>query len=373
MKVGIPCTDATGEQARLSIPSGQAPFFALWDTATDRLEFHSNPLETVMQDPNAPTTTLSSPAQRIAIGALKHLKILCISEIGWFDNATLLADVQAAGGMGVNQYQLPWPPFGELHADNAAGSSALIEAETVEGTRHRLLFDTGWNPAWMERRFAEEGVDRLLADGAIDCLVISHEHFDHFWGIGATLKHCPSLPIYLPEGFHQEGLDLIQRLGHTGPVITVPAQQPITLFPGGALVQFPMQTLLQIQGENVLYFAIENKGLAMVTGCGHGGVLNLLEYARHTFVGGEKLYAVYGGLHIAPFEDWNVDKDRLIEALAAYRIAHFGCNHCTGVQAVQKMLAAGLPVVRGSAQHGSKTELFLGNGDVLELSAEEAG
>lgn len=44
MKVGIPCTDATGEQAHLAIPYGQAPFFALWDTATDRLEFQSNPL-----------------------------------------------------------------------------------------------------------------------------------------------------------------------------------------------------------------------------------------------------------------------------------------------------------------------------------------
>ena len=31
-----------------------------------------------------------------------------------------------------------------------------------------------------------------------------------------------------------------------------------------------------------------------------------------------------------------------------------------------------MPVVRGSARHGSKTDLFLGNGDVLELSAEEA-
>ena len=44
MKVCIPCTDATGEQARLSIPYGQAPFFALWDAATDQLEFQSNPL-----------------------------------------------------------------------------------------------------------------------------------------------------------------------------------------------------------------------------------------------------------------------------------------------------------------------------------------
>ncbi len=308
----------------------------------------------------------------MSISALRHLRILCISEVGWIDTPTLLADITAAGGMTANQYQLPWPPFGPLHADNAAGSSALIEAQTMDGRLHRVLFDTGWNPAWMQKRFAAEGVDRLLADGAIDCLVISHEHFDHFWGIGVTLKHCPALPIYIPAGFHPEGLNLIKRHGHTGPLVTVPPQQPLSLFPGCALVQFPMQTLLQVAGENVLYFNIHGQGLAMVTGCGHGGVLNLLDYARRTFVGGEHLYAVYGGLHIAPFEDWTAEKDGLIAALADYGIAHFGCNHCTGVLAVEKMIAAGLPVVRGKARHGSKTDLFLGNGDVLELPATGA-
>ena len=96
-----------------------------------------------MPDLNVTTAALLPPARPVAIGALKRLKILCISEVGWLDNATLLADIAAAGGMSVNQYELPWPPFGELHADNAAGSSALIEAETVDGKRHRLLFDTG--------------------------------------------------------------------------------------------------------------------------------------------------------------------------------------------------------------------------------------
>ena len=115
-----------------------------------------------MQDLNVTTANPTPPAQPVAIGALKRLKILCISEVGWLDNATLLGDIAAAGGMSTNQYQLPWPPFGELHADNAAGSSALIEAETADGKLHRVLFDTGWNPTWMERRFAEEGVDRLL-------------------------------------------------------------------------------------------------------------------------------------------------------------------------------------------------------------------
>lgn len=322
-----------------------------------------------MHDSNALPSAPPPGAQPISIGALKRLRIKCISEVGWLDTPTLLADITAAGGMNTSQYALSWPPFAQLHAENAAGSSALLEAETPDGRLHRVLFDTGWNPAWMERRFAEEGVDRLLADGAIDCLVISHEHFDHFWGIGVTLKHCPSLPIYIPAGFHAAGLDLIKQHGHTGPLFTVPPRAPVSLFPGCTVVQFPMQTLLQVAGENVLYFEIEHKGLAMITGCGHGGVLNLLDYARRTFVGGEHLYAVYGGLHIAPFDDWNAEKDGVITALADYGIAHFGCNHCTGALAVEKMIAAGLPVVRGSAKHGSRNSMFLGNGDVLELSA----
>lgn len=325
-----------------------------------------------MQDSPSNQEAATPPIQHLSLGLLRHLKIRCISEIGWFDTPAMLDDIAAAGGMSTNQYRLPWPPFGEQHPANAAGFSALIEAETLDGTGYRILFDTGWNPAWMERRYAEEGVDQLLAEGGIDCLVISHEHFDHFWGIGVTLRHCPSLPIYIPVGFNPEGMDLIKQYGHTGPVIRVPPQQPLNPFPGCALVQFPMETLLQVQGENVLYFEVQDRGLVMVTGCGHSGVLNLLDFARLTFAGGERLHAVYGGLHIAPFDDWNEDKDHLIAALANYGIQHFGCNHCTGALAVEKMLAAGLPVVRGSARLGSKNDLFLGNGDCLAVSADPA-
>lgn len=310
---------------------------------------------------------MSSAHQRMELGVLRRLKVRCISETGWFDDATLLADVKAAGGMSVSQYQLSWPPFGDLHPDNAAGSSALIEAEEVDGRIHRLLFDTGWGPAWMEKRFAEEGVDKMLADGEIECLIISHEHFDHFWGIGATLRHRPDITIYLPAGFHQEGLELIEANGHRGQLITARPDEPLLLFPGFALVNFKMSTLLQVQGENVLYCGIEDKGIAMLTGCGHGGVIQLLEYAGRTFENGERIHAVYGGLHISPFGEWDKDREQLVAALGRYPIEKLGCNHCTGPKAVQKMIDMGMPVVRGSARNGSRTELFLGNGDTLEL------
>ena len=301
------------------------------------------------------------------MGVLKRLRIVCISETGWFDTATVFGDIKVAGGAETDQYTIPWPPFGALHTDNAAGFSALLEIEMTDGTVRRLLFDTGWNPQWMDRRFTEEGIDRLLQQGQIEALIISHEHFDHFWGIGSTLRHCPGLTIYVPEGFHPAGFAFIQQQGHTGAVITVPTDQPLALFPGLALVSFPMSTLLQVQGENVLYANLQDQGLAMVTGCGHGGVLNLLDYARRTFTGGERIHAIYGGLHIAPLEDWDESREQVVNALSGYGIAKVACNHCTGRTAVERMLEVGLPVVQGTARHGSQTNLFVGNGDVLEL------
>ena len=128
-----------------------------------------------------------------------------------------------------------------------------------------------------------------------------------------------------------------------------------------------MHTLLKVDGENVLYANLQDRGMAMVTGCGHGGVLDLLDYARRTFTGGERIHAIYGGLHISPLEDWDEAREQVIGALSGYGIAKVACNHCTGRTAVEKMLELGLSVVRGTARHGSRTNLFVSNGDVLEL------
>ena len=119
------------------------------------------------------------------IGALKRLRILCVSETGWFDTATVFDDIRAAGGAQTDQYAIPWPPFGSLHADNAAGFSALLEAETLDGSVHRLLFDTGWNPDWMDRSFAEEGIGQLLQERELETLGFSHEHFEILWWVGS--------------------------------------------------------------------------------------------------------------------------------------------------------------------------------------------
>ncbi len=309
----------------------------------------------------------ANTGERQDIGAVARLSVLCISETGWFDSDMLLADIAAGGGMQANQYEYGWPPYGTLHPDNRGGSAALIEFATLEGNVYRILLDSGWSEQWMGRRFYEEGITRMLQNGEIDCLVVSHEHFDHFWGIGVALRHCPDITVYVNAGFYPEGYEHIKLAGHTGKLLVVPPDEPLLLFPGVALVNFDEPFICRIQGENVLYVNLQDKGLCTVTGCGHPGIVNILEYARQHFEGGEKVYGVYGGLHIAPFEKWKPELDDLLQQLASYNIPVWACNHCTGKVTVQKMIEAGMPIVRGTARHGSKTDLYLGNGDRIEF------
>nr|VFJ52523.1 MAG: 7,8-dihydropterin-6-yl-methyl-4-(beta-D-ribofuranosyl)aminobenzene 5'-phosphate synthase [Candidatus Kentron sp. FW] len=305
------------------------------------------------------------------IGSVKRIRIRCISETGWFNSSMLITDLKSTGKelSEVNQYDIHWPPFGTLNTENAGGSSALVEIEGGHGNMHRFLFDSGWNRKWMDKRFAEEGIDKMLRQGEIEFLVISHEHFDHFWGIGSVVRHRPDIPIYIPHGFNQEGFDLIEAVGHVGPVHIVPPGKPLVPFPGLAIAHFPMETLGNVRGENVLYMNLADKGLTMATGCGHGGVLQLLDYGKRTFQDANRIHAVYGGLHISPFGGWNEKLDETVRTLGKYGIEHFGCNHCTGENAVRRMIELGMPVARGSARNGSKSDLYLGNGDTFELGA----
>lgn len=107
-------------------------------------------------------------------GALKRLTILCISKTGWHDTANAARSHQRRRRQRCESVRYP---LGNLHSQNAAGSSTLVEAEATDGTLHRFLFDIGWGLGWMDRRLAEEDVDKMLERREIEFLAISHEHF----------------------------------------------------------------------------------------------------------------------------------------------------------------------------------------------------
>jgi 7,8-dihydropterin-6-yl-methyl-4-(beta-D-ribofuranosyl)aminobenzene 5'-phosphate synthase len=71
------------------------------------------------------------------IGQCKSVRVKCVSELGWLDNNNLMSSIKNAGGAKANQWSIKWDP------ENAAGSCSIIDMETLDGSHHKFLLDTG--------------------------------------------------------------------------------------------------------------------------------------------------------------------------------------------------------------------------------------
>lgn len=328
----------------------------------------------------------------LQFGEVEGLKIDVISETGWFDDAKMKDEMMAYGGPEQSQYRVPWS------WDNAGGYSALITVTLTDGDQRKILLDTGWNTEWMDYAYGRLGVDAMLERGEIDFMVLSHWHLDHFWGIESTLKHNPGITIYAPRTWSDEDRALLtdkaeisaethdgeqvslckNGIAHEGELIQTDPRgaggdgiyRPL---PGMALRMFDVPILLQVRGENVLYFNVKDKGVVTVTGCGHPGVMNLLHFAKDNFAD-DRLYGCYGGLHLSIFDTWKPEFDEFIDEMRDSGMEKVACNHCTGWMWAEKAARRGVPIIKGTDTYlsypkhssGAKgSRVFLGNGDSI--------
>ncbi|MCE9786612.1 MBL fold metallo-hydrolase [Shewanella chilikensis] len=339
-------------------------------------------------------------------GSCQGVKVTCISETSWFDNSVLMKDIHDAGGLLVNQYDFNWPPFGNgkgiakgsytegiekikhllpervneaweltetlsINSDNPGGFSALVEVLDNDGVNHKYLLDCGWSYAWMDECFQREGIDKMLADGEIEALIFSHEHFDHFWGLPVALKYRRDIPIYVPHGFYEEGFKYIKDSGHSGDVIEI-KDEVSEFIPGMVLMHFGVPIICRTYGEMSMAFNVAGKGLVIVSGCCHQGIIQLTDSAyRLLKYDKDQFHGLYGGLHISPFEDWDPKYDDLVISLQDWNFEKIGCNHCTGIMTANKLLERGYPLVKGTAKNRSKSKAYLGNGDNIGFGVYE--
>jgi 7,8-dihydropterin-6-yl-methyl-4-(beta-D-ribofuranosyl)aminobenzene 5'-phosphate synthase len=102
-----------------------------------------------------------------------------------------------------------------------------------------------------------------------------------------------------------------------------------------------------------------NKGLVVVSGCGHAGVVNTLTFAEKEFPS-TPVYALIGGFHLFAATDeqldWTADK------LKGFGVSYLIGAHCTGIEAVYR-LREKLNLPRHSAVVGAVGATFvLGEG-----------
>jgi len=248
-----------------------------------------------------------------------------------------------------------------LAGDYGRGIGEWGFAAWVETGDKRLLVDTGARAETVLRNAAELGIDLSTATD----LVLTHNHADHTGGLIALRKEMRRrneralARAHVAEGIFlsrtsadgKEASGLLpfkaeyEAMGGT----FVEHAGPVELFPGVWLLgpiprthpernwsgSLQLRTARGVVEDNVpedsSVVADTSDGLVVITGCGHAGIVNTVEFARKA-VRPAPIHAAIGGYHLFPATDeqlaWTAGR------LKDVGLAHFLGAHCTGVEAV---------------------------------------
>ena len=149
------------------------------------------------------------------------------------------------------------------------GFSCLVKIKD-----RNILFDTGADSETLLSNMEKMGIDSK----EIDFVFISHLHGDHTGGLPGILEIKPNLKVYKPESFSGP-TQIINGVWTTGPLGTWIKEQSLI-----------------INSE---------KGLVVITGCAHPGVVNIIKKAKEMFPQKE-VYLVLGGFHLAGASDFEL-------------------------------------------------------------------
>ncbi len=264
------------------------------------------------------------------------------------------------------------------------GFSALISVEKG-GREHRVLFDAGLTPDGLAENMRRLGIDAK----EIEAVVLSHGHFDHTTGIDGFVRAAgrANLPVMIhPEFWSRRRIAIPGREPFELPSTSKSAlqgagfeiieeRQPSFLLDGSLLVTgevdrtsdfeqgFPIHQAFRdgdwqpdplILDDQAVVLHVRDKGLVVMTGCGHAGIVNIVRYAKK-LTGVDEVYAVIGGFHLGgPLFEPIIPAT--CEALAALAPEVVVPAHCTGWRATHA-LAAALPDAFIQNSVGTRYEL----------------
>jgi 7,8-dihydropterin-6-yl-methyl-4-(beta-D-ribofuranosyl)aminobenzene 5'-phosphate synthase len=265
------------------------------------------------------------------------------------------------------------------------GFSALVTVRSGDRER-QILFDAGMTPDGVV-----ENMRRLeLRPDGIEAIVLSHGHFDHTGGMHGLARSLgrAGMPVLIhPEFWSRRRLAIPGRDPLELPTTSrtalegagfdvVEDRQPSLVLDGSLLVTgevdrttefergFPVHQAFRhgswepdplILDDQALVARVRGKGLVILTGCGHSGIVNVARHVQRV-AGGERIHAIVGGFHLnGPLFEPIIGST--CDALAALAPDHLVPTHCTGFRAIQA-LAARLP--GAFVQNGVGTRLEFG-------------
>ncbi|OGD24582.1 MAG: MBL fold metallo-hydrolase [Candidatus Aminicenantes bacterium RBG_13_63_10] len=183
----------------------------------------------------------------------------------------------------------------------------------VEGTEKTILFDTGTDPRILLHNAEVLGVDLKN----IDLIVISHNHGDHTGGLPAVLERNPAVTVFAPKSFPSSfGRGVEDRKAAYRAV-----DSPVEICPR---VHLTGELGAEIIEQSLVIDT--PRGLVVVTGCSHPGIVNILRRAGEIL--DKPIHLVFGGFHLRGKTEAEVAD--IISAFRELKVEKCGATHCTG-------------------------------------------
>jgi 7,8-dihydropterin-6-yl-methyl-4-(beta-D-ribofuranosyl)aminobenzene 5'-phosphate synthase len=226
--------------------------------------------------------------------------------------------------------------------------------------RMNLLLDTGASSDVMLHN-----ADALNLDlNDLDLICLSHGHYDHTGGLMGVLK-CINrrIPVLAHPEIFAPKLKIQPFLKYIGPpfcraeaeaagAILIESRSQVKLAPGvmttGEIAR--NETFERAEGfwtirdgcycqdtildDQALTIFLPDKGLVVITGCAHAGIINTIRHAQK-ITGVERLYALIGGFHLMGADEKRIQATA--EALLQLDPAIVRPGHCTGQKAVCRL------------------------------------
>ncbi len=252
-------------------------------------------------------------------------------------------------------------------AENLAGARG-VRAEHglacwVQADATNILFDTGQGLV-LNSNAEVLGVDLTTADA----VVLSHGHYDHTGGLESLFGKIDRAKLYVhPRAFEEK---YVRHPAEGGRPVGAPlaavdtiaahvagivwTEKPTELAKGVWVTgQIPRRHDFEDTGgpffldeactepdplwDDQALFVETARGVVVLMGCGHSGLVNTLDYVSD-LTGGSRIHAVVGGFHLVGASDEKVA--RVLDALQRHDVQRIGPAHCTALQATAKILAA---------------------------------
>jgi len=247
------------------------------------------------------------------------------------------------------------------------GFSAVVTVVS-EGQERSLLFDTGLSRDGMMHNLDVLGID----PHEFGAIVLSHGHIDHCNGLPAAVSRLGAAKIplvmhpdamlerkvVLPGGretslpppdktaLRHPGVELVETPDAStllGDMVLITGEIPRTTdFEQGfpihwSKINSEWQPDPLIRDDQALVVNVRDKGLVILTGCGHAGLINTIRYAQE-LTGVSRVHAVIGGFHLSgPLFEPRIEPT--VQALWEFAPDIIVPAHCTGWPATHRIAA----------------------------------